>query len=121
MARSVRAGAPSRCAAVMKSIALDLTPPRKKPTRTRGTASGAAVAIDPTDAGLVADLKALRLEIAREIDKPAYVVFSDATLADMAKKRPLDAAAFLTVDGVGQTKCSLYAERFIDRIRAFAD
>ena len=104
-----------------ESIALDLTPPRRKPARSRSSTNGTAVPIDPADAGLVADLKALRLEIAREIDKPAYVVFSDATLADMARKRPLDTDAFLAVDGVGQTKCSLYAERFIARIEAFSD
>jgi ATP-dependent DNA helicase RecQ len=104
------------------TIALDLAPPRKKPAKAKRTANGVAApaaSLAPADADLLKALKALRLEIAREIDKPAYVVFSDATLADMAQKRPLDPASFLAVDGVGETKQGLYGERFLEAIRGF--
>jgi ATP-dependent DNA helicase RecQ len=106
------------------TIALDLTAPRKKPAKARKGSNGAspaATSLDAADAGLLRALKALRLEIAREIDKPAYVVFSDATLNDMAQKRPSDQAGFLAVDGVGETKRSLYGERFIAAIRDFVN
>jgi ATP-dependent DNA helicase RecQ len=105
-----------------ETIALDLSAPRKKPAKGRKPSPGAAAvaaSLDPAVAGLLAVLKALRLEIAREIDKPAYVVFSDATLNDMAQKRPADHAAFLAVDGVGETKRSLYGERFLAAVRDF--
>ncbi len=119
---------PGRRAAAIQAgaetIALDLTPPRSKPARARKApngAAGAAAGLAPADADLLAALKKLRLEIAREIDKPAYVVFSDATLADMAQKRPLDLAAFLAVDGVGETKRSLYGDHFVATIKAFVN
>ena len=107
-----------------ESIALDLAPPRKKPAKARRATNGAAApaaSLAPADAELLKALKALRLEIAREIDKPAYVVFSDATLTDMAQKRPSDPQSFLDVDGVGETKRQLYAERFIAAIRDFVN
>jgi len=104
------------------TIALDLAPPRQRPAKARRAANGAAAPasrLAPADAELLKALKALRLEIAREIDKPAYVVFSDATLTDMAQKRPHDRPGFLAVDGVGETKATLYAERFLVGIRDF--
>jgi ATP-dependent DNA helicase RecQ len=112
---------PGRRAAALtdgsETIALDLSPPKKRSTRLKRGANGAAPPpLDAAGASLLAVLKALRLEIAREIEKPAYVVFSDATLIDMADKRPLDMDAFLAVDGVGETKRSLYGERFLAAI-----
>jgi ATP-dependent DNA helicase RecQ len=106
-----------RAAAVLAgtdAIALDLAPPRKKTKRGgRPLADAAGSGLAAADADLLAALKRLRLEIAREIDKPAYVVFSDATLTDMARKRPRTEAEFLAVDGVGETKRRLYADRFV--------
>ncbi|HEY0978965.1 MAG TPA: DNA helicase RecQ [Flavobacteriales bacterium] len=67
----------------------------------------------PADAGLLNALKALRRTIAAEIGKPAFVVFSDATLIDMAAKKPRTLHAFRLVSGVGDHKARLYAERFI--------
>jgi ATP-dependent DNA helicase RecQ len=106
------------------TIALDLTPPRTKPAKSGRAGIGPAppaTSLSAADAELLKVLKALRLEIAREIDKPAYVVFSDATLADMAQKRPHDRASFLAVDGVGETKERLYGDRFRTAVRDFAN
>ena len=101
------------------AVALDLSAPPTKVRRVRKTASDAGAApVEPAAMELLAALKALRLEIAREIDKPAYIVFSDATLVDMAQKRPTSLDAFLAVDGVGQKKCELYGPRFIEAIEA---
>ena len=54
--------------------------------------------------------------IAKAYGIPAYVVFSDATLRDMAQRMPKDAAAFLAVSGVGEHKLKQYGEVFIDFI-----
>jgi ATP-dependent DNA helicase RecQ len=101
------------------AVPLDLTAPPAKARRGRKAAAGTSAApVAPAAMELLAALKALRLEIAREIDKPAYIVFSDATLVDMAQKRPTSLDAFLAVDGVGQKKCELYGPRFIEAIEA---
>ena len=68
------------------------------------------------DRGLLARLKALRAEIAREIAKPAYIVFSDATLMDMAKKRPGSREAMLEVSGVGESKFEKFGRAFLDAV-----
>lgn len=66
-------------------------------------------------------LKELRSELAREAGIPAYVVFSNATLADMAKKRPLTMSAFRRVSGVGELKAAWYGTAFLKRIQRFLD
>lgn len=65
---------------------------------------------------LLAALKDLRRTIAKEIGKPAYVVFSDATLIDMAEKKPKNLYDFRLVNGVGDHKAGLYAERFLKTV-----
>jgi len=66
---------------------------------------------------LLAKLKSLRMEFSREIGKPAFVVFSDATLMDMVVKTPTNRDEMLDVSGVGQTKFDRYGEAFLDAIR----
>ena len=61
-------------------------------------------------------LKQLRSEIAREGNVPAYVVFTDRSLADMAAKRPTCKESFSAVHGVGEAKLEKFAAPFIDLI-----
>lgn len=68
------------------------------------------------DRALFAKLKHLRKNIAEQDDVPPFVVFSDASLADMAVKCPQSSREFLAVSGVGQTKLERYGPRFIDAI-----
>lgn len=68
------------------------------------------------DRALFAKLKYLRKVIAEQDDIPPFVVFSDATLADMADKFPESQYDFLDIHGVGQTKLERYGERFIAAI-----
>ncbi|WP_133469794.1 DNA helicase RecQ [Paraglaciecola marina] len=70
------------------------------------------------DRALFAKLKHLRKKIAEQDDVPPFVVFSDASLADMANKCPESEVEFLDIHGVGQTKLSRYGERFISTISA---
>lgn len=73
-------------------------------------------ALSERDSELLARLKAKRMEIAREIGKPAYVVFSDATLMDMAVKRPVGREEMLGVSGVGAVKFDKFGETFLSVI-----
>ena len=66
-------------------------------------------------------LKMLRSKLAKEAGIPAYVVFSNATLTDMAKKRPKNLSAFKKVSGVGELKAAWYGSAFLKRIRQFEE
>lgn len=68
------------------------------------------------DKALFAKLKYLRKRLAEEEDIPPYVVFNDATLAEMASFQPQDSAAFLAINGVGKTKLAKYGEAFLELI-----
>lgn len=65
------------------------------------------------DKRLFARLKGLRKALAEEHNVPPFVVFSDATLADMANKEPTNARELLQVSGVGETKLKRYGEPFL--------
>jgi ATP-dependent DNA helicase RecQ len=69
------------------------------------------------DRGLFDTLRELRREIAKEKSVPAYIVFGDAALRDMARRRPSSVEGFLDVSGVGQRKAQQYGERFVATIR----
>lgn len=58
----------------------------------------------PEDRALIDALKAWRLEHARAAKVPAYVIFSDATLREVARRRPSDVSELLTVAGIGPVK-----------------
>lgn len=64
-------------------------------------------------------LKILRKKIAEEQEIPAYVVFNDATLEEMAAQRPIDEDQLLEISGVGQRKVDQYGDRFIREIIAY--
>ena len=66
-------------------------------------------------------LRELRGELARESGVPAYVVFSNATLQDMARKKPRNMTDFKRVSGVGEIKASWYGKAFLERIRDYLD
>jgi ATP-dependent DNA helicase RecQ len=66
-------------------------------------------------------LRTLRKQIADTIGSPAYIVFSDATLVDMAAKKPITKSQFLEVSGVGQEKFKRFGEAFIKEIFEFVN
>ena len=88
----------------------------RKPRRGGRPAETSSLATENAD--LFAALEAARTGIARREGVPAYVVFSNAALADMAAKRPRSRAEFLEVSGVGEIKAARYAEAFL---RVIAD
>ncbi|TAK56430.1 MAG: ATP-dependent DNA helicase RecQ [Gammaproteobacteria bacterium] len=69
------------------------------------------------DPGLFERLRALRKRLADERKVPAFVVFSDKALQDMANRKPLTREEFLEVHGVGQKKIEEYGEAFLAEIR----
>jgi len=101
-------------------IELMLARPRAvvRPAEKRAKRSGAALSIEPggPDEPLFERLRELRREIAAEQQVPAYVVFSDKSLADMAVSRPTSREEFLGVHGVGEAKLERYGEVFLDAI-----
>lgn len=65
-------------------------------------------------------LRQLRLEIAREEEIPAYLIFNDATLKEMEKERPMTDDEFMLINGVGKQKMQDYGFRFIKEIISFS-
>jgi len=91
-------------------------PTKKQRVRTERAGRAAELAGMPVDEALYEALRALRKRLADEQNVPAYVVFSDATLAEMAARRPTTCAELLDVNGVGQTKLERYGDAFLAAI-----
>lgn len=73
------------------------------------------------DEELFARLKEVRAEKAKIAGVPAFVVFSDAALRDMCRKKPTTKAEFMEVSGVGQVKAQRYGAAFTTAIKKFLD
>ena len=81
------------------------------------TVDRAELVLGAEDAALFAELKQLRGTIAREERVPAYVVFPDRTLAEIAVRRPRSRGALAEVRGVGPAKLDRYGEQFLEAVR----
>ena len=71
------------------------------------------------NASLFKALKAARLNIAQEKDVPAYVIFSDSTLKEMALRQPVTKDDFASINGIGKQKLTEYFERFTTVIQGW--
>ncbi|WP_418984964.1 DNA helicase RecQ [Agathobaculum sp.] len=93
-------------------------PREKKPeTAARRTEELAA----DVDEKLFEKLRTLRTKVAQRAGVPPYVVFSNATLADMAARQPKSEYELLGVRGVGEAKARRYGAEFVDCIRAYLE
>ncbi|MBX3427643.1 MAG: DNA helicase RecQ [Pirellulales bacterium] len=99
------------------------TPQLLKPTETKraaarrsGSGAASAESWEGVDRELFEKLRQLRLEFAAERGVPPYVVFSDATLRDMARRRPASLDSLLDVKGVGEKKRDDYGRAFVEAI-----
>jgi ATP-dependent DNA helicase RecQ len=72
--------------------------------------------LEGSEAALLADLKRLRLQLAKERGVPAYVIFPDRALIDMARRAPRNEAEFAKVNGVGAAKLRDFGAIFLDAI-----
>ena len=70
-------------------------------------------------ADLFEELRALRKRLADTRGVPAYVVFSDASLREMASTVPMTDGEFLAIGGVGAKKLETYGDIFLDTIRTW--
>lgn len=75
----------------------------------------------PMDENLLARLKQLRIALAKQELVPAYIIFTNASLADMARKKPRTMEEFLGISGVGQSKAARYGRPFLKEITAYLD
>ncbi len=103
---------------VVKLVSYDVIKERQEAQKTKAKEKIVAPA-HSQNPDLYEHLRTLRQKLAQEIKKPAFVVFSNASLKDMSAKAPTTIEAFLDVSGVGQHKAAQYGELFIRAIRAF--
>jgi ATP-dependent DNA helicase RecQ len=104
-----------------------IRPPGRGPVdRTRVTAaqaariasgSAASAAGDETHSGLYQALRAWRLQVAREHGVPAYTVFHDSTLEEIARRRPASTEELRAVNGVGAIKLERYGAAVLDLVQ----
>ena len=97
---------------------------RQDPARTSRKAERARKIVAAVEEGGVSEellqrLKSLRAKLAKERRVPAYVIFTDRTLIDMAAKRPLTRWDFGEVNGVGESKLQQFADIFLAEITGF--
>ncbi len=95
----------------------DIAQPTKKAERARKLV--AAVEEGGISDELLQRLKTLRGKLARQRGVPAFVIFNDRSLLDMASRRPLTRWDFGEVNGVGEAKLQQFADVFLAEIRAF--
>ena len=94
-----------------KSVFLHVRREQKAPALPKPTAA---------DSDLYTALKDLRWKLSRQEGVPVYIIFSNASLEDMARKMPTTMEEFRTVSGVGTVKAQRYGEPFLQVIRAHA-
>jgi ATP-dependent DNA helicase RecQ len=95
----------------MPLAAAEAAKPKTQPTRAEQTLRDE----------LFERLRVLRRQVAQESGVPPYVVFSDATLTDMAEKHPVDLLDLLHVSGVGEVKQQTYGALFVSAICHFLE
>jgi ATP-dependent DNA helicase RecQ len=96
-------------------------PPRRPTGRKARREDDIAATVTADQSSLLASLKKLRFAIAKERQVPAYLIFSDRSLLDMAKRCPHTVDEFAEVNGVGASKLKDFAARFLGAIRAHED
>jgi ATP-dependent DNA helicase RecQ len=108
--------------------------PQAKPAKARAAAGGAGDAGSAGSAGgrgaggpadlpeaaaaVFEQLRAWRAAVAREQGLPAYVIFHDATLRQIATQSPSTLAGLATVNGVGETKLARYGQQILDLLQS---
>jgi ATP-dependent DNA helicase RecQ len=112
--------ADSARAVLRGEVSLQLRVPAEVPrgkasssVRGKGGARAAAAHLDPAGQTRLQALKAWRAEVAREHNLPAYIVFNDATLVQMARERPDSLDALAGISGVGAKKLEAYGRELL--------
>lgn len=93
--------------------------PREKKPETKATHRRAVPLEADVDESLFERLRTLRAALAQKAHVPPYVIFSNATLADMAARQPITEFELLTVRGVGEARARRYGDAFLDAIKDY--
>jgi ATP-dependent DNA helicase RecQ len=93
-----------------------LARPRVKEAAKRKPGATATAQLGADGAHLFEALRELRKRLAAEAGVPPYVIFGDAALLEMSRKRPRDQTEFLEINGVGQVKLARYGSAFLEAI-----
>jgi ATP-dependent DNA helicase RecQ len=109
---------PSASGVLRGEVEVSLARPRARARAEKRPARSVALTGSAVDADLFEQLRELRRGIATEQGVPAYVVFTDRALADMAARRPSTPVEFLQVHGVGEAKLERYGDVFLEAIAA---
>jgi ATP-dependent DNA helicase RecQ len=89
--------------------------------KSRRAAPAAAAELPPAAAPVFEQLRAWRAAAAREQGVPAYVIFHDATLRQIASELPSTLADLATVGGVGEAKLAKYGQQVLDALAPVTD
>lgn len=89
---------------------------RSDPLTRRGRREKVPADLDDATDRILSALKRKRRELAHEEGVPAYVIFADRTLIDMAGKRPATLDDLLAVHGVGERKVARYGYAFLEAL-----
>jgi len=90
---------------------------KTRPAGVGGRTGGGRDLVDEESRAMFERLRQLRLEIARALKVPPFVIFHDKTLKEMAAGKPTTPEAFRRITGVGSAKAARYSEVFLDCIR----
>ncbi len=110
--------APEGLAALKRRQKIQLTEPAK--TVAPVATAKRAGAID-CDEALFEKLRGLRRRLATERDVPAYIIFSDATLRQMAREYPANSADLAEISGVGRKKLEEFGVAFLSEIKSYLE
>ena len=118
--------ADSARAVLRGEVSLQLRVPAEAVPRSRAAAGGrgkggaraAAADLDAAGQARLHALKAWRAEVAREHNLPAYIVFNDATLVQMAREQPDSLQALAGISGVGAKKLEAYGRELLRVLEA---
>jgi ATP-dependent DNA helicase RecQ len=91
-------------------------PSKSERSRDRGPRTG--VPVQPGDLPLFGALRDLRAQLAREQNVPAYVIFHDSTLRNIAEQRPQSLDELSKVGGIGGAKLERYGTQLLEAVRA---
>ena len=100
-----------------REVALRREPERPvKPAKARRAAAAAPADLPEEAAGVFERLRAWRGATAKEQGVPAYVIFHDATLRQIATQSPSTLAELGTISGVGENKLAKYGQQVLDTL-----
>jgi ATP-dependent DNA helicase RecQ len=88
----------------------------RKAKKSSKAAPATAAPEGPVDAALFTRLKAVRRILATERNVPAFVIFSDRTLREMARRKPATEAELRSIPGVGPAKLATFGAQFLAAI-----